>query len=386
MTAERLFESILGSAFSIRSVELWDGETPNISQLRHRKDVADTPKETVLLNPKKRSKRKSEARDEPAVASSSKNTDGSDTQYRSRIKSEGTQTVDSQGVDSQGPTGPGLADGGAQMENLSPPTRKQELEGDERVVTYSSGRSTAKTKRLQKPHPQAVSKAPAIVPAEKRSSDQGHLSESGSENYTTPPQSVLPIVVDRRYSVTTEVTAGAPHHQSESASLRRGGEHGAKTTKPISHKRRNSLRMAFDKTFRRLSGSKDNNPGPEHKVKHDSGIPPTGPDGRTPVFNKRRSVAAESTRTAGAGDNSESTHDITHEELLADDKPSFFRRLSAAMEQSSGSKRDSNHCIPPGGLDEDLSFFKRLSINKGKYQEAEASNKDKNFGIPPDGL
>lgn len=61
MTVERLFASIMASAFSIRSVELWDGVVPEILKAYHQAhDAAKAPKEVTHVRMKPRPAQKSE--------------------------------------------------------------------------------------------------------------------------------------------------------------------------------------------------------------------------------------------------------------------------------------------------------------------------------------
>lgn len=329
MTAERLFASIMGSAFSIRSVELWDGETPSNSQSHHRKDVSETSKKTAALGPRPRSAQRSETREEPVAASSSKDQNGSDnpkrpnttsesrgepvvpspprstddfdTHERSKIRSRGTQTfVLSDRIR------PRTADSGTQT-GKPPYTRKHDPRSPSQepaVVPHSLGRAGSKAKKLQKPRPPSMGgTAPGAAPAgNRRAGEQGRRrSSSASESYTTPPQSAA----DGRYGNTTEITADAPrgaHGDGDSdggESLRgRGGRGAYHARRHYPPRRRNSLQHAFDRTFRRSSSR-----GPEHGAERIYGRrPSTGGDGRPSMSQrKRRSFAADSNRTASAG-------------------------------------------------------------------------------------
>lgn len=69
MTAERLFESILGSAFSIRTVELWDGVLPEAEKTeRVGRTRSSTTVTTVASSSKTVSKRDSSTRTNGTLA------------------------------------------------------------------------------------------------------------------------------------------------------------------------------------------------------------------------------------------------------------------------------------------------------------------------------
>lgn len=122
MTVDRLFASIMGSAFSIRSVELWDGKIPdelrvnNDPKGKSRKLSTETTKKSVKVENKSKGPEKKElAVQNPAGEGSSKDAAlvYGRQKTRSNTVSRGTQTeiepspLSSQPTqDSQAPAGP----------------------------------------------------------------------------------------------------------------------------------------------------------------------------------------------------------------------------------------------------------------------------------------
>lgn len=422
MTAERLFGSVLGSAFSIRSVELWDGEVPDILKAHsaaHAQKAA-VPKEVVLVNTKPRSKTKTEdVYNEEVGESSSRPMNGESMEPEFRTRSEATQT-DVRGCSTDNPaegprTGdascspvPRTAEGGTQTEDSQSPstepvngesatresatreaaTTEAIADGGAQAVKHDVNSFSSRAMGRQRSPSRVLSKASDVtmsgavqmedppVSRDKGSTARSGASTSANENYITP-QSTVSTGPDRNFGITTEISAGRP--QTGDGSMRDGDSRNASAGKSGSKNRRNSLQIILDKTFRRSSSRG----GPEYSKDHNYGIPPTGLDGRPVVFNKRHSSTVASLRPGAAGDRNSRISSYSIPPGGSDDKLSIFKRRPSTKE-STRPRKDSNHGIPPGGLDDRLKLFRRRSSRVP--QEPERSDKVKNFGIPPGGL
>lgn len=421
MTAERLFGSVLGSAFSIRSVELWDGgvpdalKAPNVANDKTAAPPA-VPKEVVLVNSKPRSKTTPETGDEGDVGESSKpnNTNGESTESVSKTKSEATQTDEqcrstekategTQTDDAPCPPAPRTAEGGTQTEDSRSPntesatresaTRESAADRSTQAVKHDANSFSSRAGARPSASSHTVSKASDVtmsgavqtedppVSRDRRSTVRSGGSASANENYITP-QSTASTGPDRNFGVTTEISSGRPRTDNADDSLRDdGGSRNPNSGKGGSRSRRNSLQLILDKTFRRSSSRG----GPEYNKDNNYGIPPTGLDGKPTILGKRYSSTADSSRPA-AGDR-KSSHGIPPTGL-DDSGLNVFRRWSsgkAAPAEPEQANKDNNYGIPPTGLDDKLKMFKRQSLSR-KSQEPERLDKDNNFGIPPGGL
>lgn len=454
MTVERLFASILGSAFSIRSVELWDGEEPEalLQQAQEKGQSSRTSKNAVPANTRRRSNTYTGGTENGA--SSSKQIgiiNGSGTSSRPRNKSEGTQTPLPL---------PRTAEGGTQTEEPYPPNTKAAANAGKRP-SDSIGEVTS-SRPMPRPRAQTRSESMASdvsmsgavqddpsprVSKGKQRSDTGDsaVSTGAYTTYTTASEtlqrrdsgfdSAAPRVRTPT-SIANEVNDETPRRGLQAPPIRpadngrimnlRGGvspdesqsEHldddsrgGAERTpiKAPPQSRRSSFQKVFGKKSRDSSSKT-----PSLNDKDDNhGIPPTGLDGRRPLFNRRRSSAIDPKSAPSRDGNS------SNAPSGSDERPSsFIRRVTAKSQEPEEHTRDSNHGIPPTGINGTRQLFSRRRSSAidpksapsrdgnssnapsglderpssftqretAKPQKPEKFTKDNNFGIPPGGL
>lgn len=384
MTAERLFSSISRSAFSIRSVELWDGELPNI----HR------PKQPVVVDSQQRSKKKGAEghKNEIQTAAPTKQNVEVRTTLRSRTRSEGSHTdlqpvPESQDAHHQhasratradhvSPRPPSNAEPGTRTDDLHDATR--ETESVSRHHTTDSYNNQPKTQRRPRVESRTLSNASEItmsgaVPVSDDEPEDDKIARSDNtadcatatattEDYVKPTSRVRSPSRD----FDSKTAAASTKTMDPTSSGRDSqGDNAAQ-----SDSRRSSLQLVLDKTFRRGSRapSRDNN----------FGIPHGGLDARPPVFSRRGSSAVDPTPRYGGAVESSAIAGGSDA-----DSSSFSRRWSSTTGPPGSSDQFENHGTPQGGLDERSSIFRRGWPGRSKPKHFDRSN---NFGIPQGGL
>lgn len=407
MTVERLFASILGSAFSIRSVELWDGEVPEalLQKVQEEEKNAKTSKPQKASTAKTRRRSQNESGANTNGEGSSKhanNINGGGASHHSRNKSEGTQTL------------PRTAEGETQTEEPCPPNSE--------TAVYSSRPVSKPTEDPSSPRPsgrdriqrrseslasdvsmsgavqEALVQDTAPPPSSRRKQRSGtgdsimsteahteyttasetlERQDSGFENAAPPVQSPdrapdnvtedeaprrglqAPPILPTETSRSMKLRGGVSPDESPDLSFHGDSEDPDRTPKKAPPQdRRSSYQNVFSKKFGRSSSRT-----PSHDDNH--GIPSTGLDGRRPFFRRRRSSAVEPppTSSRAGGSSNAASQDDNHgipPTGLNGRRPLFDRRRSSAMEAkptSSGAvssshapSHDDNHGVPPTGL------------------------------------
>lgn len=374
MTIERLFASILGSAFSIRSVELWDGEVPEALIQKVQQEEAKNPKPSKnqkLNSAKTRRRSHTETGGHTNGEGSSRyanNVNGGGALHHSRNKSEGTQTL------------PRTAEGGTQTEEPCPP-RSEHVVDSPRPITKPAEESSSSSRHTGRPGAQIrgesmasdtsmsgavqdiVVENTAPPPSSRRKQRSGtgdsvmstgartvyttasetlERQDSGFETAAPPVQSPnrgpdyvtedetlrrglqAPPILPTETSRSMKLRGGVSPDESPSMSFHGDSNEDPDRTpkKAPPQDRRSSYQNVFGKKFGRSSGK-----APSHDDNY--GIPPTGLDGRRPFFSRRRSSAV-------------------------DPKPS-----SRAGSSSNAPSRDDNFGIPPTGLNGRRPLFDR---------------------------
>ncbi|KAJ4388869.1 hypothetical protein N0V93_006330 [Gnomoniopsis smithogilvyi] len=423
MTVERLFASILGSAFSIRSVELWDGEVPE-ALLRKVQDEAKSSNMSKSSDPaKSRRQTETETRDKRNGTSSSKHPEsvngvGSSSQHRKR--SEGTQTL------------PKTVEGGTQTEEPCPSTDAIVDAGKSPKPTAESSSPGPSSRRRVQTRSDSVASdvsmsgavqddLPPQASHRKRRSDAGDSAVSAGAHtvYTTASETLerqdsgfeaaAPAVQTPVITPDNEAGDETPRRGLQAPPIRpaeasrnmnlRGGvwpdEHSAQDidgdsnvnadrtpTRAPPQDRRSSYQNVFGKAFGRSSR--------QASVDADNhGIPPTGLSGRRPLFGRRRSSAIDpksGSSRAGSSSNAPS-HDDNHgipPTGLDGKRPLFSRRRSSAIDPKSVSSRVGSSSNAPSGSNERPSSSTRTGT--ANSQKRERFTKENNYGIPPGGL
>lgn len=407
MTVERLFASILGSAFSIRSVELWDGEVPEalIQRVQEEEKTAKTSKDQKLSTAKTRRRSKTETGGNTNGEGSSKhanNINGGGASHHSRNRSEGTQTL------------PRTAEGGTQTEEPCPPNSETAADSS-RPVSKPTGEPTSPRPsgrdRIQRRSEsmasdvsmsgavqEAVVQNTVLAPSSRRKQRSGtgdsvmstgahtvyttasetlERQDSGFETAAPPVQSPhrapdhvtedetprrglqAPPILPTETSRSMKLRGGVSPDESPDMSFHGDSEDPDRTPrKAPPQDRRSSYQSVFGKKFGRTS-----NNAPSNDDNH--GIPPTGLDGRRPFFRRRRSSAVEPPPTS-----------------------------SRAVSSSNAASQDDNYGIPPTGLNGRRSLFDRRRssaieakpTSSGAVGSSNAPAHDDNHGIPPTGL
>lgn len=414
MTVERLFASILGSAFSIRSVELWDGEVPEAllqKVQREEEKVSKQVKDGIPASPRRRTY--TETQDTNGGASSSKQNGtangGRGSSSRPRHKSEGTQTLpplprtaeggtqteephlpDTNAVVEAGrpvsksiqtPSSPGQASGrketrsqsvasdvsmsGAVHENRQQPTSEAKQRSGTSDSAVSAGAHTTYSTTSVALERQDSGFEPAAPPAQTPTNNPNEATdETPRRGLQAPP--ILPADKSRRMSL----RGGVSPNESRPGTLDAAADEDRERTptRPPSQSRTSSFQKVLGKTFRRSSSK-----GPSRDDSDDNhGIPPTGLDGRRPLFNRRRSSAVDPKRASSrqrASSNAPSG---------SDERPSSsIRTGTAKLQKAEHSTKDENFGIPPGGLNDrrPLSFIRRISA-KGAESVKSARDTD----------
>lgn len=426
MTAERLFASILGSAFSIRSVELWDGELPDILKAYHAgpgdgtgsKDVvrvemqprpAQKPEECPHLDADadmlQALREASGSSAKPALEVEPEDAQTTAQDERRRIEGKKSEAVHTDVVPCPSP--PETAGCGTQTEPASspPPTGDWEQDGDDLVVAHDAASSSSGSNSRPSVHSRTVSKASDVTmsgavqtppdedllaSAESQSTEGGCDSSSAAETYFTPRQSTFSPEQVRVSGLDAGIIADRPPSSTCSKrgkKLRGGGSEGTNTAIPRGG-RRNSLQPALSRAFHD-SSSRD--PAENSMENGHALAPATDLNGRTPLSNRRRSLPVEPLRNADDSGR-RSNHSVPAEGL--NNKKSFFRRRPASTQSSAletpTSTRDNSFGAHPGGLDKRPNVLRRLSSGRpfsyGLSRDKERFSKDNNFGIPPRGL
>lgn len=415
MTVERLFASILGSAFSIRSVELWDGEIPDVLKgMEEQAQSSKQQKRVVPVQTRRRAKTETggnrngegSSRDVPQVT-------GESSKSRPDTAPEGIQPLSPR---------PQTADEATQTEELYVPINHSHEA--ERPVSKPVESASATPKATRRPradrsvsHSSETSMSGAIpddtpipVSPRKQRCDTGDsaVSTGAHTTYTTASETLnrQDSGFDSEASPPQQAD-GAPHHHEETqrprglqappirpptananasdprhVSLRGGASHDAglsenseeagwsggfpsRTTTATGPKsRRTSLQAVLDKTFRRPSSKRQAQD--ERDVDHDS--PPRSNTGT------RRSSAMESERLS-RGDNNFGIPPTG----LDGSRPlsSFFRRSSAKAPEGEVSNQ---------GTGDGESTSQPLSFQRRSSSRAFEAAQNDNFGIPPTGL
>lgn len=423
MTVERLFASILGSAFSIRSVELWDGEVPE-ALLQKVQEEANSSKASKNLGPAQgRRRSKAETRDKRNGTSSSKHVEivnGNSSPSRTKHRSEGTQTL---------PT----VEGGTQTEEPCPPTTDDAADADKPTeptdVPSSPGPSSRQ--RVQGRSDSTASDVSMSGAVQGDRPPQSHhkkqLSNTGDSaisaaahtEYTTASETLerqdsgfeaaAPPVQAANRTPVGEAGDEAPRRglqappirpadTSRSMNLRGGvgpnespamnidgdshGDPDRTPTKKPPNDRRSSYQNVFGRAFGRSS---KHAPAPDDS----HGIAPTGLDGRRPLFSRRRSSAIDprsAPSRVGSSSNApsgEDSHGIPPTGLNGR-RPLFGRRRSSAIDPKPGSSRvGSSSNAPTSSKERPPSSTRTGTANS---QKREPFTKENNFGIPPGGL
>lgn len=445
MTVERLFASILGSAFSIRSVELWDGEVPEalIQKVQEEAKSSKPPKDLSPATTRRRTK--TETRDHTNGESSSKHvegTNGNGSSSRHKTLSEGTHNVPKTVEDGTQTEEPYLASKDAVADESKPTKPTEEISSpgpssrrqrqkrsesmasdvsmsgavrDEQEPSTSNGKRPSRTgdsvvsegthkmnttasETLQRQDSGFEAAAPPVQ-APDTSPDNEAGAETPRRGLQAPP--IRPAEASRNMNLRGGVS---PEESSSQNFQSDSNEDPDRTpTRNPPQDRRHSYQNVFGKAFGRSSKQ-----APARDANH--GIPPTSLDGRRPLFSRRRSSAIDpkpGSSRAGSSSNApngsnERTSSLTKDSNfgippggLGDRRPlSFIRRLSAQPPAAESERPDSNHDTTADGpstsrrpgsiVERPLSFIHR---SKGKApEEPQKFSKNNNFGIPPTGL
>lgn len=404
MTVERLFASIMGSAFSIRSVELWDGEVPEILKAYHAAAVEAGSKDVVRVDTSIPEANIEACINGDAVTSPTE-ANGSSATSAPEVNPEDEQAQDEhEGIDKKSgvvhadavscASCPPTARCDAQAEITPPPSRELELDGDDLVVVaHDAASSSSKSKHRPLVHARTVSKASDVTMSgavqtpiedtpdspERESTELGYESSGGAETYFTPRQSAFPKEQVYLNGINTELVVG-----QATENLRGGG--GSDVTN-----RRGSGQTVFGRTFHRAEAV-------ENSRENNYGIPPTGLNGRTPLFSRRRSLPVEPSRAAQNSIRSSNQVESIPQEGSSDSTSRAPSSTQASTQETTttsstptGTSAEENVSgIPPYGLGGRPNVFRRMSSGKPfsfkKPQEKEQFNKGNNFGIPPQGL
>lgn len=408
MTIERLFASILGSAFSIRSVELWDGEVPEalIQKVQQEEAKSAKPSKNQKVNSAKTRRRaNTETGGNTNGESSSRNANnvnGGGASHHSRNKSEGTQTL------------PRTAEGGTQTEEPCPPKSEPVVDSSRTITKPAEAPSSAEhsgrpsAQRRSESMASDVSMSGAVQdtvvqdtvppPSSRRKQRSGtgdsvmstgahtvyttasetlERQDSGFETAAPPVQSPhrvhdnvdeddtlrrglqAPPILPTETSRSMKLRGGVSPDESPSMSFH-GDSHDIPDRTPNKappQDRRSSYQNVFGKKFGGQSSK-----APSHDDNH--GIPPTGLNGRRPFFRRRRSSAADPKPSSRAGSSSNAPSQDDNFGIpptgLNGRRPLFNRRRSSAIDPkptSSGAvsssnipTQDDNHGIPHTGL------------------------------------
>lgn len=410
MTVERLFASILGSAFSIRSVELWDGEVPEalLQKVQEEEKNAKTSKTQKASTAKTRRRSKTETGGNTNGEGSSKhanNINGGGALHHLRNKSEGTQTL------------PRTAEGGTQTEEPCPPNSETVVDSGSAVSKPteepSSPRPSGRDRIQRRSESMAsdVSMSGAVQeavlqntvpPSSSRRKQRSGTNDSGMSTgahteYTTASETLerqdsgfetvpppvqspdrapdnvaedeiprrglqAPPILPTETSRSMKLRGGVSPDDSPDMSFHGDSEDPDRTPRRDPPQDRRSSYQNVPKIFGKKFG-RSSSKAPSHDDNH--GIPPTGLDGRRPFFRRRRSSAVEPPPTS-----------------------------SRAVSSSNAQSQDDNHGIPPTGLNGRRPLFDRRRSSaieakppsSGAVSSSHAPSQDDNYGIPPTGL
>lgn len=408
MTIERLFASILGSAFSIRSVELWDGKVPDVVKAKKEETQSSKPTQRIPVNTRRR------AQTETGGNGNGEGSSKSVPQVNEeRSKTRPDKAPEADGVRSPSPR-PHTTDEATQTEESYVPKPKDPRDEATPVSEPKQNRESSPTPKAtqRRPGERSISHSSDVsmsgampdhisiskgkercdtsdcaVTTHTTASETLHRQDSGfgsekpprtngspSREETPPPPSrrkselqALPIGPASRDTPNgasirgdaSQETGASSVGSSEEAGGWSGGPVPSTTTtasRPTPKSRRSSFQAVLDKTFRRTSSERDEEHGPPPAMQNSA---------QRPGVSRRSSSARDS--------NSRDSHFGIPPTGLDGSRPlSFLRRSSGA-----------GTTARTGGEERPLSFTQRMA---GKGKQAKPPSKENNFGIPPQGL